>query len=261
MQVLDGDAIAARVGLGRRDDARLGALLLGDGVAHAHGVVDAEPQLVLLSRRQQRQAAVAHEGAVAEERDLPRQDGRAARHRHLGVEVSLLVALGHGAHRERRIELRLVDLHALGLARRRHGDAAGDGVDGLERLRLDLGEPLLGLLGLRLGRRLGAQLVVFVPVAAPACRRGGLPRHGARGAGGRSRDRAGRRRIWLVVDRHRLQLGCRSSSAGAGGRQRQRHLVPALARTLLNAGAAHQLQLGGLRLGAGGQARVVERQP
>ena len=164
VQVLDRDAIAAHVGLRGRDDAGFGTFLFGDGVLHAHGVVDPEAQLMLLARRQQRQAAVADEGAVAEQRHLSRQDRRAARHRHLGVQEGLGVALGHGAHRERGIELRLVDLHALGLPRGRHGDAAGDRIDGLERLGLDVGAPLLGLLGLRCCLR--AQLGILAVGAA-----------------------------------------------------------------------------------------------
>jgi hypothetical protein len=65
VQVLDRDAIVAHIGLGGRDQSGFAALVVDDGVAHADQIVDAEAELVLLTRRQQRQSAVADKSAIA----------------------------------------------------------------------------------------------------------------------------------------------------------------------------------------------------
>ena len=157
----------------------------------------------------------------------PGRIGVPRRHRHLGVEVGLLVALGHRAHRQRRIELGLVDLHALGLARRRHGDAAGDRVDRLEapaprrwrappRPAAAPAPPRTW----RAGVLLGGCAAAASAHGSRAALRGAPPATGARP----------RRRVRLVVDRHRSAAPARPCRRPAGSSRARARRCPSSRR-------------------------------
>src|SRR5262245_24564708 len=94
-------------------------------MTHAHEVIDAEPELVLLASREQRQPARADKRAVSEERGRAWQERRALWQIELGVEIGFGIHLRHRADGELRLDRLLGKLHALRLAGVGNREASG----------------------------------------------------------------------------------------------------------------------------------------
>ena len=240
VHVLDRDAVVAAVGARGRDEAGLAALLLRDGMAHAHLVVGAEAELVLLAGRQHGQRAGADEGAVAEQRHGPGSSGEPFGSTQLGIEVGLRLELRHGAHGEHRLDAVLLQKDALCFAGRRHGEAAGHAEHRLEgrgddgRLLLDDVEIRLRQQPRRRSTSSRGRPAIFSRRCSDPRRRPWVPARGGAHCG------AGLR-LGLEVDGDGVDD--RRSGTGVRTRGRQLHgdVVPALAGALHDIGAARQL--------------------